>query len=188
MKYVVYAVAALAVLVVLANLVGVGQALLWGDGSRVTLLILGLAWLIAGVVVALGALRLAALPDERWRAGAWSALAALRAHVGGLLAATGASLLGLLTLGLPGILWFELMDRTLVPWVARPRGWPTPHGDTVWPTAIGYSFVAPWIAFGVFLALKKLRPSVSSVLWAPAVLAATLAALVALHLVHLRSG
>ena len=69
-----------------------------------------------------------------------------------------ASAFGLLSMGLVGGGLMALVDGFFTePFIASPRGWHAPHGDTWWPTAILYSLVLPWWVFGVALLLRWKR-------------------------------
>lgn len=58
-------------------------------------------------------------------------------------------------MGLPGMVLFEAYDFLIEQWIAGPRGWARPHGDTFWPTAILYTILLPWLSWGLSLIVKR---------------------------------
>lgn len=181
MRIIVYAAGACAVVGLAANLWDALLSLYRAFDGATLATALGLAAAIAVVVVATR--RAAALSAGAWQAAGHATVRFLAAHRVGLIAATLTSAAGLLTMGAPGVLLFAAFDAAVQAGIAGPLGWPTPHGDTMWPMAIGYALLAPWLIFGATLLLARwtmLRR------WPAAGLAggAALAVLLALHLVY----
>jgi hypothetical protein len=78
-----------------------------------------------------------------------------QAHKWPLLAAAAVSVLGFFPLmGLPGAGLMAVFDAVANVLHQRAPSHPTHYGDAHWPIALCYSIAAPWILFGVYLALK----------------------------------
>lgn len=80
------------------------------------------------------------------------------AHKWWLIVAAAVSIGGSLLVGLPGVALMALLDRG-VDLFAGPLGWSAPHGDTLWPLALAYSFLGPWVCFSIYLGIGKLSQS-----------------------------
>jgi hypothetical protein len=85
---------------------------------------------------------------------------------------------GILLLGLPGFALVSLFDIILTPFVRHKSDYPA---DTIWPIAVIYSLVFPWLCFGTMLLLEKFLPGFTG---GKSVLAATLCGFTILFIVH----
>ena len=184
MKLIVYVLGAAAALVLGANLWGVLQGLVYDTAPRYTLLLRGLALCVAGGLIFWAVRSGADMSNDEWHERLAISLRFARKHRWWLIGASAASLLGVLAIGLPGMGLYALMDYIINTLVARPAGWGVPGGDTVWPTAIAYSLLAPWIAFATALVTQRQWTLARPLLTATGTITATFAVMLVIHVVY----
>lgn len=184
MKMLVYALGAAAALVLGANLWGVLQGLVYHTAPRPTLILHGLVLCAASGLIFWVVRSGADVSNDVWQERLAQFLGFARTHRWWLMSAAAASLLGVLAIGLPGMGLYALLDFITNTFVARPVGWKVPHGDTVWPTAIAYSLLTPWIAFATSLVTQRLATVGRPLLVATGTTTATFFVMLVIHVVY----
>ncbi len=91
------------------------------------------------------------------------------------------TIVGFVLAGLPGGALMELLNLIIDPLIAKPLNWTAPHGDTIWPTAIIYTLLTPWVSFGIYLAGQRLvGSSINPWIYVPSL---TFACLIIFHII-----
>jgi hypothetical protein len=91
------------------------------------------------------------------------------------------TIVGFVLGGLPGGALMELLNLIIDPLIAKPLNWTAPHGDTIWPTAIIYTLLTPWVSFGIYLAGQRLvSSSINPWIYVPSL---TFACLIIFHII-----
>ncbi len=184
MKMLVYVLGAAGALLLGANLWDVLQGLMYDTAPRHTLILRGLALCVAGGLLFWAVHSGAKVSNEVWQERLATTLGFTRMHRWWLIGAAAASIIGLLTIGAPGMGLYAVLDFIVNTLVARRASWAVQHGDTVWPTAIAYSLLAPWIAFASYLVTQRLWTLVRPLLVATATTTATFFVMLVVHIVY----
>ena len=184
MKMVVYVFGAAAALVLCANLWDVLQGLVYDTAPRQTLILRGLALCVAGGLIVWAVHSGANVSNEVWQERLVATLGFARIHRWWLTGAAAASVIGMLTIGVPGMGLYAVLDFIVNTLVARRVSWDIPHGDTVWPTAIAYSLATPWIAFAAYLVTRRLWTLPRPLVVATGTTTATFFVMLVIHVVY----
>ena len=188
MKWAIYGIGCIAIFILVANLLGIALTISKFHQLKGSTLRAAVVLVMATLFAIWATQRLAVVPNEIWTQAAQHVGRFTYTHKSWLIGASVASFIGFLTLGAPGGILFTALDSIVNLVLAHPLGWRSPRGDSVWPTAIVYSLLAPWAAFAVFLGLKRVWVSSGPFILWWGTFAVTFVIFLAIHILYRRSN